>query len=414
MEIKNTHVYGFEDAIRGVRNPMSSWAKSDSYIDDNKNFILGDVDKDLCHRLLSTSSDSDSKFLRMIYVGTDIVAPVYWVNELATYKISTVMDSCSLQHTGMSKNYTIDDFEIDDQRVYDILRPRQSLGEKYPIIIPYETSEYKTYILPNGLKYDVYRNGKIFSQTHSDAIGNIIQSKEIKWSQNKDGYYYVTLGNSEYREKWLVHRLVATMWIPNENNKLEINHKNHKHGDNSIENLEWVTREENEQELIDSGLISKRDIKTRYLHYKSSRKIDFDTIKEIQKKYNNKNSKVLYKDLAEEYNVSIGTIRNVIHTERYVKDFELFTFCENIEKYLDLINKYRQLYKDTGDYMYFRIMRQLIPMSYRYKFTWSANYAVLRNIYRQRKNHRLSEWHEFCRWIDGLPYAEDLITYGIK
>ena len=50
----------------------------------------------------------------------------------------------------------------------------------------------------------------------------IIQSKEIKWSQNKDGYYYVTLGNSEYREKWLVHRLVATMWIPNENNKLQL------------------------------------------------------------------------------------------------------------------------------------------------------------------------------------------------
>ena len=91
------------------------------------------------------------------------------------------------------------------------------------------------------------------------------------------------------------------------------------------------------------------------------------------------------------------------------------TFTEIMNDYVNnVINQLRQKYKDTKDYTYFRALRQALPMGYNYKFTWSANYAVLRNIYRQRKNHRLSEWHEFCRWIDGLPYAEDLITYGIK
>ena len=222
MNIENTNVYGFEDAIRGMRNPMSSWAKSDSYIDDNKNFILGDVDKDLCHRLLSTLSDSDSKFLRMIYVNTDIVAPVYWVQEIDTYKISTVRDSCSLQHRGMTRDYALDDFTFEHDFTIQLAIPE------------------------DGIAYD-----ETFIEVMGDYINNVI-------------------------------------------------------------------------------------------------------------------------------------------------------------------NPLRQKYKETKDYKYFRAMRQALPMGYNYRFTWSANYAVLRNIYRQRKSHRLSEWHEFCKWIESLPYAEDLITYGIK
>lgn len=70
---------------------------------------------------------------------------------------------------------------------------------------------------------------------------------------------------------------------------------------------------------------------------------------------------------------------------------------------LHIVNKYRRLFVETKDYKYFRLMRQFMPMSYLYRFTWTANYEVLLNMYRQRKNHRLVEWHDICDWIKSLP-----------
>lgn len=85
---------------------------------------------------------------------------------------------------------------------------------------------------------------------------------------------------------------------------------------------------------------------------------------------------------------------------------------EDLQIIIDLVNKYRQLYKQTKNYRYFRVMRQLMPMGYNYTITWTSNYAGLRNMYFQRKNHQLTEWKEdFCTWVESLPYGKDLITY---
>lgn len=73
------------------------------------------------------------------------------------------------------------------------------------------------------------------------------------------------------------------------------------------------------------------------------------------------------------------------------------------------LNSYRELYLQTKDKKYWWQMIQLLPSSYNQKRTWTANYAVLRNIYRARKDHKLDEWHTFCDWIELLPYSE-LIT----
>ena len=69
----------------------------------------------------------------------------------------------------------------------------------------------------------------------------------------------------------------------------------------------------------------------------------------------------------------------------------------------------RDKYLDTKDYKYFRLIRQLMPMSYLYTSVLDLNYETLRNIYAWRKNHKLTEWHTFCDWIRTLPYAEELI-----
>lgn len=201
MEFLNTQVFNLQGAFRGMRQPLQSFDKSDSCNFFNS-FIIGEKDMELAQNLLSSGSSSDDKFMRQIFVTVDIVAPSYFLSELDTYKVATTRNSSSLQHKGMSRDYTLDDFTFDEKDNFDL---------------------------------------------------------------------------------------------------------------NQI---------------------------------------------------------------------------------------------------IDIINKYRRLYKETNDYKYFRMMRQLMPMGYEYNIAWTANYEVLRNIYFQRKNHRLKEWSEdFMGWIDDLPYSEQLIKF---
>jgi len=199
LKIFNTSVSGFAPAIRGMRNPHESWGKSDSYYQD-KSFYIGKNDLALMKKLIKAGGDH-RKFLRMIDVWVDIEAPNYITNELDTYKVGTTRNSCSLQHKGASRDFTMDDFTIDD-----------------------------------------------------------------KGCTNR------------------------SLW------------------------------------------------------------------------------------------------------------------CAIIAQ----INYLRKQYIETGDYNYFRAMRQLIPSSYNYRFTWHVNYEVLLNIYHSRKNHRLSEWHEICKWIESLPLFKEM------
>ena len=80
IELMRTSVMNFENAIRGARNPLNSWAKSDSYYDENGNYILGENDLSLAVRLCKSGSDH-RKFVRMIFVSVDINAPLYWWKE---------------------------------------------------------------------------------------------------------------------------------------------------------------------------------------------------------------------------------------------------------------------------------------------------------------------------------------------
>lgn len=140
IKIEETETYGWGAAIRGMRNPMNSWDKSDSdyrYIlcakcddcksfkneqwedcdncsvtkmcDSNKGFMVGPNDSELMHRLCAAGTDH-RKFMRMIVVYCDITAPLYWWKEFDTYKVGTVANSCSTMHKIQAKEFTIDDF----------------------------------------------------------------------------------------------------------------------------------------------------------------------------------------------------------------------------------------------------------------------------------------------------------------
>lgn len=140
LKLEKTEVLGFEHAIRGMRNPMNSWDKSDSfkcdydredgyceycpyyyyestedgtydecYLNEYANHVIGENDLDLMKRLVKAGSDH-SKFMRMITVYVDVTAPLYFFKEFDTYKVGTVANSCSTMHKIHSKEFTLDDF----------------------------------------------------------------------------------------------------------------------------------------------------------------------------------------------------------------------------------------------------------------------------------------------------------------
>ena len=121
IKLEKTEVFGWHAAIRGTRNPMNSWDKSDTVhgtywgeIDghkcfDNHGFTIGPNDLALMKKLAKAGSDH-AKFLRMINVTVDITAPLYWWKEFDTYKVGTVANSCSTMHKIHEKEFTLDDF----------------------------------------------------------------------------------------------------------------------------------------------------------------------------------------------------------------------------------------------------------------------------------------------------------------
>ena len=108
IKIENAVTTGWKAAIRGMRNPMNSWLKIDSF--DDK---IGENDRELMKKLARSGSDH-AKYRRMIVVTMDIVAPLYWWKEFDTYKVGTVSNSCSTMHKIQDKNFTLDDFSIEN------------------------------------------------------------------------------------------------------------------------------------------------------------------------------------------------------------------------------------------------------------------------------------------------------------
>lgn len=408
MDFSKTEVWGFEHALRGMRNPLESWDKSDSdYIieDECRTFFIGENDLILAQKLIKAGSEH-RKFLRQIFVATDITAPSYFMAELDTYKIGIVRNSTSMQHKGTSHRYTIDDFEVDEQ-IKDILREKT---KEYPdLFYPYETKEYKLYTCENGRQYEVYKNGKIFalpfSYTDTKGRARDFEKREVIPSKTKNGYFEVNLGGKNC-EKWLLHRLVAYVWIDNPNLYTTVDHLDGNKANNSIDNLEWVSLEENIKREWENGLV-EFDLQTAYKKWKISSKIMPDVKLKIQKLYQEGKSQ---KELAEIFGVSQSQISVIVRNSKNTSDNqELFEHCWYWEKQIENLNILRDKYLETKDYKYFRLIRQLMPMSYLYTSTITMNYENLLNMYHQRKNHKLTEWHKFCEWVESLPYAKELI-----
>ena len=199
IKLENTEVYGWEATIRGMRNPMNSWDKSDSEWDLRSDKVesewfyrVGENDLKLMQTLSKAGSDH-GKFLRMVNVTCDITAPLYWWKEFDTYKVGTVANSCSTMHKIHAKEFELDDFSCEH---LDDAFKRDGLF----------VAGYKRY-----LKY---------------VIDGLNDAREM-YLETKDKYYWwqmIQLLPSSYNQKRTVqlnYQVLKSMYFARRNHKLD-------------------------------------------------------------------------------------------------------------------------------------------------------------------------------------------------
>ena len=199
IKIEDAWPFGFDAAIRGMRNPLNSWDKMDSYYiwPDDEEFHIGPNDHDLMMKLRNAGTDH-RKFMRMIVVHTDITAPLYFWKEFDSYKIGTVSNSCSTMHKIAEKEFTLDDFSHEHltRRSLEILEDTIEVLNKYR---------------------DLYLNGG--EDYFADADDEDYEPKDKKmWWQ------MIQLLPSSYNQKRTVmlnYEVLANMYESRKNHKLD-------------------------------------------------------------------------------------------------------------------------------------------------------------------------------------------------
>lgn len=413
IEVKNDEVFNFEGAFRGVRNPKNSWNRSDSKRcldvplcsdcqwkerckdDDFTNYCIGENDMKLAQTLIKGGSEH-RKFLRQIFVSCDINAPLYWWKEADQYRINCTTNSCSTMHKIMSEPFTNNMFSCEKMRGYKIS------NQQIPNEIDEDTEEWKEF--PLNKLYLVSNQGRIKRKIYTTSNSRIWKEKILINTKTSDDYLQVGIKINDIQKTKRVHQIVAITWINNPMEHKEINHINGNKLDNRVENLEWCNSSQNQKHAIQNHL-QPNQVNT----YKG--KLSKQQRDEIINLFNNEN--LSKRDIAKQFNVSHTTICSLLsnkynYGEGYYNEYQEFL------KIIDTLNELRDEYILTKDNEVWYTLIQLLPSSWNQMRTWTGNYEVLRTIYHQRKNHKLTEWIQFCKWIESLPYAEELIIYTGK
>ena len=209
IKIEKTEVFGWEAAIRGMRNPLNSWDKSDSSFgydvvakyrgyELTPKVELGENDLALMKKLAKAGSDH-GKFLRMINVTMDTTAPLYWWKEFDTYKVGTVANSCSTMHKIHAKEFDPDDFSIEhllDEPIY----------------------------LHGGLDSEEVRVFPRAFMIHTIEALNICRKKFIETKDKKYWWQMIQLLPSSYNQKRTVqlnYQVLKQMYFARRNHKLD-------------------------------------------------------------------------------------------------------------------------------------------------------------------------------------------------
>ena len=381
IRISETEVFGWEASIRGMRNPMNSWDKSDTkYFDRGGVFRvpkIGSNDLKLM-KSLSKAGNDHGKFLRMINVTCDITAPLYWWSEYDTYKVGTVANSCSKMHKLLAKPFEMTDFSFDKLPGYknEVKHFRPDVDESTE---RWREVDYST-------DYYVSDQGRV---RHGGRI--------ISGSLHPDGYVFVTIHGTQRA----VHRLVATAFCKVTTGNNEVNHIDGNKQNNFASNLEWVTRNQNQQHAVEKGLQPK-GLSTYKGKFTAEQR---DEIKSLW------DSGISRREIARRFCVS-HTCINDICNDKY-KYAEKTNIYEEVSRpIVDTLNELRDAWFNCNDEsakktIWYSII-QLLPSSYNQKRTVQLNYQVLKSMYFARRNHKLDEWKDFCKWCESLPFFKEI------
>ncbi len=184
ISIERVSVMNIENAIRGARNPLSSWQRSDSYFDENGSFVLGENDLSLAQRLCVSGSDH-RKFIRQIFVSADITAPLYWWKEYDTYKVSTVANSTSTMHKIHSNPFRLEDFSCDRMNPETLAYFKTLLGQLEKLRVSYNETKDKAFwysliqLLPSS--YNQMRTCTFNYETLVNIYGSRKNHKLDEW-----------------------------------------------------------------------------------------------------------------------------------------------------------------------------------------------------------------------------------------
>ena len=311
IKIENIQTFGWEAAIRGMRNPMNSWNKSDSEfytvdtvaVEDRYligDFTLGPNDLDLATRLIKAGSEH-AKFLRMIHIQMDITAPLYYWKEMDQYRVGTTTNSCSTMHRLTYKPFEMLDFSFEH-------------------LIGNEPKEY----------FDVESDFKEIFVDIQEHENYAISNKGRIWSKKRDKFLTPSINSSDYKKVVLngknlyVHRLVAQAFCPNPNNLEEVNHIDGNKWNNNYTNLEWVNKSENVKHAFKIGLRAISGY-TRYKVSQSAHRFTSDEIEEMKQLYYDGMSK---QEIAKKFNCYSSTVCNILN--KVVSLFYNLSLLDNI------------------------------------------------------------------------------------
>ena len=188
MKFENTEVFNFDGALRGMRNPMNSWDRSDSY-QGRYRYIIGENDLKLAQTLIKAGSEH-RKFMRQIFVSVDITAPLYWWSEYDTYKIGTAANSCSKMHKIHSMEFFRNDFSFDELNKESLIFLDTIIAKLEELRLKYIETKDKQYwyaiiqLLPSS-----YNQKRTVTMTYENVFNMIHQRMNHKlneWSGKDD------------------------------------------------------------------------------------------------------------------------------------------------------------------------------------------------------------------------------------
>lgn len=392
MKVSVISENGLDAALLGIG--LNFGLTSEMTLEDIKNNKDGVRDRLMAIAMkLSPMENAHNKFLRQISICLDIKAPTYWWLQMDQYRIGVTSSSESKMHSLTKRPFTSEDFSIQDMSGY-----RKIVEQSFPEID--EDSEEWAKIK----QYDdvlVSTQGRVkrlaWSRKCSDGTTHFFKERMYTPTVNNFGYAHITIREQDGKPKiYNIHRLVAETFIPNPNNKPQVNHINGNKLDNRTENLEWVTAKENTQKAVEDGIKPKN-----YACYQG--KFTEEEREDIFRRWENGETQA---EIAKSLGVYSSRVHSLVRGKccyrKYINEFQQFK-----KTIIDPLNELREEYLETKDKAVWRTILQLTPISYRQRRIVSCNYQTLRTIFRQRKGHKLHEWATFIDDVyKGLKYPE--------